>query len=115
MRPLLLVLAVFSVAVAPAVAAKDPRLAYLQNTLKADMVKTFKKQAPSLRLTTVRCVIPQSGAVSRCKAFFTVGKTRGYYPVTATLHDLGGKLTWTAKSPKCWVAAKKTYRACSSA
>jgi len=115
MRRLLLVLAAFSVAVTPAVAAKDPRLAYLQNTLKADMVKTFKKQAPSLKLTTVTCVIPKSGAVSHCRAFFTVGKTKGYYPVTARLHDLGGKLTGTGRSPKCWVAAKKTYLACSSA
>ena len=114
MRRLLLVLAACCVAAGPAAAAKDPRLTYLQNTLKADMVKTFKKQAPSLKLSTVTCVIPKSGATSHCKAFFTVGKTKGYYPVTAVLHDLGGKLTWTARSPKCWVAAKKTYLACSS-
>ena len=113
MRSLLLLVLVFTVATGVASGAADPRLAYLQKTLKANMVKTFKKQAPSLRLTTLSCKLPANGSTAHCQAFFTVKGTKGYYPVVAKLHDLGGKLTWTAQSPQCWNAAKKKYLACS--
>jgi hypothetical protein len=114
MRPLLLLAAVCAVTAGPAFGATDPRLTQLQTTLKANMVKTFKKQAPSLKITTVSCKLPADGVTSHCKAYFTVSKTKGYYPVVAKLHDLGGKLTWTAQSPQCWNAAKKKYVACNS-
>jgi hypothetical protein len=107
-----LVIAVFALSGGIATGAVDPRLSYLQKTLKADMVKTFKKQAPNLTITTVTCKLPTDGVTSHCKAFFTVSHTKGYYPVTAKLQDLGGKLNWTAQSPKCWNAAKKRYVAC---
>jgi hypothetical protein len=112
MRPLLLLVLVFAVAAGAASGATDPRLAYLQKTLKANMVKTFAKQAPTLKLTTLSCTLPKDGATAHCKAFFTVKGTKGYYPVVAKLHDLGGKLTWTAQSPQCWNAAKKKYVSC---
>jgi hypothetical protein len=112
MRSLLLLVLVFAVAAGAASGATDPRVAYLQKTLKANMVTTFKKQAPSLKLTTVSCKLPADGSTAHCKAFFRVSRTKGYYPVTAKLHDLGGKLTWTATSPKCWNPAKKKYVAC---
>ena len=112
MRSLLLLVLVFAVAAGAASGATDPRVAYLQKTLKANMVTTFKKQAPSLKLTTVSCKLPADGSTAHCKAFFTVSRTKGYYPVTATLHDLGGKLTWTATSPKCWNPAKQKYVSC---
>jgi hypothetical protein len=112
MRRLVLLLVTVALAAGPAQAAKDPRLTYLQTTLKADMVKTFKKQAPKLKITTVTCVVPKEGITSHCKAYFIVSRTKGYYPVTAKLHDLGGTLTWTAQSPKCWDTAKKKYVAC---
>ena len=104
--------AVASLAAGPAVAAKDPRLAYLERTLKADMVKTFKRRAPKLTLTTVTCKLPADGVTSHCKASFTVGSVKGYYPVTAKLRDVGGALAWTAASPQCWDAAKKKYAPC---
>jgi len=113
MRSLLLLVLVFAVAAGAASGATDPRLTYLQKTLKANMVKTFKKQAPSLKLTTLTCKLPANGITAHCKAFFTVSGTKGYYPVVAKLHDLGGKLTWTAQSPQCWNAAKQKYLACS--
>jgi hypothetical protein len=112
MRLLLILLA--AVLLAPvALAAKkpDPRLAYLQKTLKTDMVKTFKKQAPKLKLTTIKCVLPKDGVTSHCKASFTDAGVKGYYPVTAKLHDVG-TLTWVAKSPQCWNPAKKKYVSC---
>ena len=112
MRSLLLLVLVFAVAAGAAFGATDPRVAYLQKTLKANMVTTFKKQAPSLKLTTVSCKLPADGSTAYCKAFFTVSRTKGYYPVTAKLHELGGKLTWTATSPQCWNPAKKKYVAC---
>ena len=112
MRSLFLLVLVAAVAAGGASGATDPRLAYLQKTLKANMVKTFKKQAPALKLTTLSCTLPKNGVTAHCKAFFVVSKTKGYYPVTAKLHELGGKLTWTATSPKCWNAAKKTYVSC---
>src|SRR5262249_41066165 len=112
MRSLLLFALVFAVAAGAASGATDPRLAYLQKTLKANMVKTFKKQAPSLELTTLSCKLPANGVTAHCKAFFRVSGTKGYYPVVAKLQDLGGKLTWTAQSPQCWNAAKKKYVAC---
>ena len=87
-------------------------MAYLQKTLKADMVATFKKQAPGLKITTVTCKIPADGVTSHCKAYFTAGSRKGYYPVLAKLQDLGGKLRWTAASPRCWNAQKKRYVAC---
>ena len=113
-RRLLVLLAIFALAPGSALAAKDPRLVYLERTLKADMVKTFKKQAPKLKLETVTCVLPKSGITSHCKATFTAGGIKGYYPVTAKLHDVGGRLTWTATSPKCWNATKKKYVACNT-
>ena len=109
---IVVLLAAFAVAVNSATAATDPRITYLQRTLKADMVATFKKQAPSLKITTVTCKLPTDGITSHCKASFLAGKVRGYYPVVAKLQDLGGKLRWTASSPKCWNAAKKRYVAC---
>jgi hypothetical protein len=111
MRRFVLLLLVCAVPVA-ASAAVDPEQLRLQNSLKAQMVKVFKKQAPKLTITRVTCKLPESGNTSHCKAYFTVGTTRGYYPVTATLHDLGGKLTWTASSPKCWNPTTKRYAAC---
>jgi hypothetical protein len=112
MRAFFLHVAVCAVVAGAASGATDPRLTYLQKTLKANMVKTFKKQAPSLKITTVSCRLPADGVTSHCKAFFTVSKTKGYYPVVAKLHDLGGKLTWTAQSPQCWNPAKKKYVSC---
>jgi hypothetical protein len=112
MRRAALTIAVFALSAGVASAAVDPRLTYLQKTLKADMVATFKKQAPKLTITTVTCKLPSEGVTSHCKAFFRISTTKGYYPVTAKLQDLGGKLTWTAQSPKCWSAAKKRYLAC---
>ena len=107
-----LLIAVFAVAATSAAAATDPQITYLQRTLKADMVATFKKQAPGLKITTVTCKLPADGITSHCKANFLAGKVKGYYPVVAKLQDLGGKLRWTASSPKCWNAAKKRYVAC---
>src|SRR5437763_11883562 len=95
MRRLLLVCALCALVPVAALAATDPRVAYLQKTLKADMVKTFKKQAPKLVITTVTCVLPKDGLTSHCKASFTDGPIKGYYPVVAKLHDVGGTLTWT--------------------
>ena len=109
----LLLLAILSVLITGvALGATDPRLVYLQKTLKTDMVKTFKKKAPRLTIGRVTCVLPKDGVTSHCKATFTVGPIKGYYPVVAKLHDVGGTLTWTASSPKCWNAAKKRYVAC---
>jgi len=112
MRWLALCVLAAAVFVPVAGAKTDPRLAYLQKTLRTDMVKTFKKQAPKLKITTVKCVLPKDGVTSHCKASFTDAGVKGYYPVTAKLHDLGGTLTWVAKSPQCWNPAKKKYAAC---
>ena len=109
MRQTLLLLAVAGIVAGSAFGATDPKL---NRTLKADMVKAFKKQAPTLKFTTVTCVLPESGSTAHCKAFFTVSGTKGYYPVTAKLHDLGGTLTWTAQSPKCLNTNTKKYIAC---
>src|SRR6266566_1823575 len=108
MRRILLLLAVVAIAAGPAMGATDPQL---NKTLKADMVKTFKKQAPTLKFTTVNCTLPANGTTAHCKAYFTVSSTKGYYPVKATIHD-SGALTWTAQSPKCLNTATKKYVAC---
>jgi hypothetical protein len=104
MRRLLLAFLVCVVSAPPALAAVNPNVVYLQKTLKASMVAAFKKQAPGLKILTVTCKLPTNGTKSHCKAHFTAGSVKGYYPVTATLHDLGGKLTWTASKPKCFNA-----------
>jgi hypothetical protein len=109
MRRILLILVVAGAVAGPALAATDP---HLEASLKADMVKTFKKKAPTLKFTRVKCVLPESGATAHCKAYFIVSGTNGYYPVTAKLHDLGGTLTWTAQSPKCLNTKTKKYIAC---
>jgi hypothetical protein len=108
MRRISLLLALVAIAAGPAVGATDPQL---NKTLKADMVKAFKKQAPTLRIRTVTCTLPQNGTTAHCKAFFTVTGTKGYYPVTATIHA-SGKLSWTAQSPKCMNAKTKKYAPC---
>ena len=108
MRSILLVLAVAAIAASAATGATDPKL---NRTLKADMVRAFKKQAPTLKFTTVTCVLPENGVTAHCKAFFTVSGTKGYYPVKATIHD-SGKLSWTAQSPKCLNPKTKKYVAC---
>ena len=53
MRSLLVLVLVSAVAAGAASGATDPRLTYLQKTLRANMVKTFKKRAPTLKLTTL--------------------------------------------------------------
>jgi hypothetical protein len=112
MRRFVLLLLVCAVP-ATASAAVNPDLAHLQNSLKADMVRKFKTRAPGLKITTVTCTLPtSSGAKAHCKAYFTGGTVKGYYPVTATLHDLGGTLTWTASLAKCWNPTTKKYAAC---
>jgi hypothetical protein len=108
MRWIPLLLALVAIAAATALGATDPQL---DKTLKADMAKTFKKQAPTLKFTTVSCTLPESGVTAHCKAYFTVTGTKGYYPVTAAIHD-SGKLTWTAKSPKCLNTKTGKYVAC---
>ena len=108
MRRILLLLAVSGVAAGPALGARDPGL---EKSLKADMVKAFKKKAPTLKFTTVNCTLPVSDTTAHCKAYFTVRSTKGYYPVKATIHD-SGSLTWTAQSPKCLNATTKKYAAC---
>ena len=108
MRSIPLVLAVAAIAASPAIGATDPKL---NSTLKADMVRAFKKQAPTLKFTTVTCVLPENGVTAHCKAFFTVRTTKGYYPVNATIHD-SGTLSWTAQSPKCLNPKTKKYAAC---
>lgn len=79
--------------------------------LKTQMVKTFKKQAPGLKITTVTCKAPKSGVTENCTAHFTAGSTKGYYLVKATIHD-SGKLTWVAQSPKCLNTKTGKYGAC---
>jgi hypothetical protein len=86
----------------------DPTLA---KSLKTQMVKTFKKQAPALKITTVTCTAPTSGVTAKCTAHFTDGSIKGYYPVKATIHD-NGKMTWVAQSPKCLNAKTGKYGAC---
>ena len=105
---MLLVLVVAGIAAGPAGAARDPGL---EKSLKADMVKTFKKQAPTLKFTTVSCTLPANGTTAHCKAYFTVSGTKGYYPVKATIHE-SGQLTWSAQSPQCLNAKTKKYSAC---
>jgi hypothetical protein len=100
MRRLVPILAAAVLAPAAA-AATNPALTYLQKTLKADMVKTFKTKAPGLTITTVTCKLPANGVTATCKAHFTTGSVKGYYPVRATLHDVGGSLTWKTGQPKC--------------
>jgi hypothetical protein len=107
-KVLLLLLIVVGIVAGPAIGARDPGL---EKSLKADMVKTFKKQAPTLKFTTVNCTLPANGTTAHCKAYFTVNSTKGYYPVKATIHD-SGALTWTAQSPKCLNATTKKYVAC---
>ena len=108
MSRVVLLLALFAVAPAALGAYTDP---HLEKTLKADMVKTFHKQAPKLTIGQVKCVLPKNGVTAHCKAYFTISTTKGYYPVKATIHD-SGQLSWTASSPQCWNAAKKRYVAC---
>jgi hypothetical protein len=84
-----------------AAAATNPQVAYLEKTLKSDMVKTFRTKAPGLKITTVTCKLPASGVTATCTARFTSGPLKGYYPVKATLHDVGGSLTWKTGQPKC--------------
>ena len=101
MRLIVLLLATCLLATS-AGAATNPELTHLQNTLKADMVATFKKQAPGLKITTVTCKLPTSGTTAHCTAHFTAGSTvNGYYPVTAKILD-SGTLKWTAALPKCF-------------
>ena len=105
----MLVIAVVAVlAAGPALGATDP---YLVKTLKASMIKSFKKQAPNLKITKVTCVLPKDGVTAHCKGYFTAGGTTGYYPVAATIHD-SGNLTWTAQSPKCLDPQTKKYTGC---
>jgi hypothetical protein len=108
-----LVLLLVCAAPATAAAAVNPEQLALQKSLKAEMAKTFKKQAPALTITTVTCKLPSSGTTSHCTAHFTAGGVKGYYPVTATLHDLGGTLSWTAASPKCFDAKTGKGISCS--
>ena len=57
-RWLFLLLVVAGIALhGPALGAKRSRR--LEKTLKADMVKTFKKQAPTLKFTRVNCMLPE--------------------------------------------------------
>jgi len=100
MRRLVPILAAAVLAPAAA-AATNPELTYLEKTLKADMVKTFRTKAPGLSITTVTCKLPANGVTATCTAWFTTGALEGYYPVKATLHDVGGSLTWTTGPPKC--------------
>jgi len=108
MRWVSLFLTLVAIAAVPAMGATDPRL---NRTLKADIVKAFKKQAPTLKFTTVACTLPKNGTTAHCKAFFTVTGTKGYYPVTATIHA-SGKLSWTAQSPKCLNPKTTKYAPC---
>jgi len=90
-------------ACAVASGAVNPEQLRLQRSLKADMAKSFKKRAPSLEITTVSCKLPVSGTVAHCTAHFVVGQVKGYYKVSATIHE-SGQLTWTAASPRCFDA-----------
>jgi hypothetical protein len=103
-----LVLAVCGLAAGAASAATSP-VASLEKTLKADMVKTFKKQAPKLVIETVTCALPKDGVTAHCKATFEDGTVKGYYPVTAKIEQ-SGDIKWTAQSPKCLYGKK--YTAC---
>jgi hypothetical protein len=104
-------LLVAAVLAAAAGAATNPEQLRLEKTLRANMVKTFKKRAPSLRITAVTCKLPRNGTVARCTARFTTGSVDGWYPVKAVLHD-SGLLTWTATSPKCFDAKTKKRLPC---
>ena len=108
MRRILLLFAVAAVAAGPAFGATDP---HLNKTLKAALVKAFQKQAPTLKFTTVTCVLPENGVTAQCKAYFTVSSTKGFYPVKATIHD-SGRLSWTAQSPQCLNTRTGKYTAC---
>lgn len=88
---------------------RDPSL---EKSLRPQLVKAFKQRAPSLTITTLRCMAPTSGVTAHCTMHFTVGSTKGYYPIAATIHD-SGKLTWVAKSPKCLNPTTKKYVSCS--
>jgi hypothetical protein len=111
MRLIVLLLASALLATSAA-AATNPELIRLQKTLKADMVATFKKQAPGLKITTVTCKLPTDGTTAHCTAHFTAGTAvKGYYPVTAKILE-SGQLKWTAASPKCFSAHTGKRIAC---
>jgi hypothetical protein len=99
-RALLVSTALSALALVGGAAAANPEQARLEKTLKAAMVKTFLKQAPSLRITTVACKLPANGTVAHCTASFTAGAVKGVYPVTAKLLS-SGALSWTTAPPRC--------------
>jgi hypothetical protein len=88
----------------PAPAATNPEAVHLAKTLKASMVKSYKKRAPGLTFTTVTCRLPSNGTVAHCTANFDYSsgglKVTGFYPVSAKLLE-SGQIRWTASSPKC--------------
>jgi hypothetical protein len=92
------------VTAAPAGAATNPEAVHLAKTLKASMVKRYKKAAPGLSFTTVTCKLPSSGTVAHCTANFDYKsgafEAKGSYAVRVKLLETG-KITWTAGSPKC--------------
>jgi hypothetical protein len=81
-------------------AAATPQVAYLEKSLKANIVATFEKRAPSLTFTTVTCRLPADGVTAHCTARFTAPGVKGYYPVIATIEQ-NDKLSWVAQSPTC--------------
>ena len=102
----------FVVLAASAAAATNPEQIRLQKSLKPQIAASFKKQAPTLKLTAVTCKLPTDGVTAHCLAHFTYGaKVLVVYPVTATIHD-SGQLTWAAKSPTCTDARTKKKLAC---
>jgi hypothetical protein len=81
--------------------------------LKTKIAPVFRKQAPSLALTEVTCVLPKSGTLVKCKARFSAKSAHAkvVYRIDAKLLETG-QIRWTTVGHACTDARTGKAFAC---
>jgi hypothetical protein len=87
----------------PAAAAVDPVAVLMQQSIKKALQANMTKQAPGMKVTTVKCTVNKAATKGTCRANFTYKTVRGYYMLKVT-QPKTGKPSYTSTSVHCFDA-----------
>jgi hypothetical protein len=98
----LLATSAFAVGAQSALAWTPAQNAAFAKKLAVSITPAFKKQAPTLVLGAVTCVLPAEGTVVKCKAHFSDKPDNAniLYLISADLKD-SGAIKWTTTAHSC--------------
>jgi hypothetical protein len=94
-----------------AAAAVDPVAVLMQQSIKKALQANMTKQAPGMKVTTVKCTASKDATRGTCRANFTYKTIRGYYMLKVK-QPKTGRPSYTSTSVHCFDAKSGSAVSC---